>query len=118
MRQKPLPVSAYLATARRAASGGGRSGAGLGDRLDAAPRSAWSGRIVIAKPVDPTREQVNEMSAAGGGGDHSSGWEPRSAPARGRYTLTPKSCPTRAGRLKAATSRAMSSSSRPKNGMT
>ena len=68
--------------------------------VDAAPRSAWSGRIVIAKRVDPTREQVNEMSAAGGGGAHSSGWEPRSAPARGRYKLTPKSCPTRAGRLR------------------
>jgi hypothetical protein len=33
------------------------------------------------------------------------------------YKLTPKSCPIRAGRLKAATSRAMSSSSRPKNGV-
>ena len=32
--------------------------------------------------------------------------------------IVPKSCPTRAGRSKAATSRAMSSSSRPKNGMT
>jgi hypothetical protein len=42
----------------------GRSGA-VGGTLDAAPRSAWSGRIVIAKPVDPTRGQVNEMSAAG-----------------------------------------------------
>ena len=34
------------------------------------------------------------------------------------YKLTPKRCPTRAGRLKAATSRATPSSSRPKNGMT
>jgi hypothetical protein len=24
--------------------------------------SAWSGRIVIAKPLDPTRRQVNEVS--------------------------------------------------------
>jgi hypothetical protein len=30
-------------------------------------RSAWSGRIVIAKPVDPTREQVNEVSLGGTG---------------------------------------------------
>jgi hypothetical protein len=26
-------------------------------------RSAWSGRIVIAKPADPTAAAVNEMSA-------------------------------------------------------
>lgn len=32
------------------------------------------------------------------------------------YRLTPKTCPTRAGRLRSATPRAMSSSSRPKNG--
>ena len=46
---------------------GRRSGAGLGDTLDAAPRSAWSGRIVIAKPVDPTRGEVNELSLGGTG---------------------------------------------------
>jgi hypothetical protein len=34
--------------------------------------------------------------------------KPRSPWLRARYRLTPKSCPTRAGRLKAATSRAMS----------
>jgi hypothetical protein len=34
----------------------------VGDRLDAAPCSAWSSRIVIAKLVDATRGQVNEVS--------------------------------------------------------
>jgi hypothetical protein len=37
---------------------------GWGTTLDAAPRSAWSGRIVIAKLVDPTRPAVNEVSLA------------------------------------------------------
>ena len=41
----------------------------------------------------------------------------RSAPAPFGYRLTPKSCPTHAGRLKVATSRAIPSSSRPNNGM-
>jgi len=59
-------------TARYCKSGG-RSGAGLGDTLDAAPRSAWSGRIVIAKPADPTRQR-------------SSNCQPRmSAPALSRF---------------------------------
>ena len=39
-------------------------------------------------------------------------------PVRSYYKLTPKSCPTRAGKLKAATPRAMSSHSTPKNGIT
>jgi len=39
---------------------------------------------------------------------------PRTLP----YRLTPKSWPTRAGRLNADAPRAMSSNSRPKNGMT
>jgi len=38
--------------------------------------------------------------------------------ANNRYKPTPKSCPTRAGRLKSATARAMSSNSRPKDGIT
>jgi hypothetical protein len=29
----------------------------VGDHLDTAPHSAWSGRIVIAKLVDPTRRR-------------------------------------------------------------
>ena len=33
------------------------SGAGFGDTLHAAPRSAWSGRIVIAKPINPPRRR-------------------------------------------------------------
>jgi hypothetical protein len=44
---------------------GGRSGAGLGDHLDAAPAQAWPGRIVIAKPFRSYLPAVNEMSAAG-----------------------------------------------------
>ena len=31
--------------------------------LDAAPCSAWSGRIVIAKPVDPTRRRFTSFTA-------------------------------------------------------
>jgi hypothetical protein len=67
-------------TARRAASGGGKERRRVGDRLDAA-HSAWSGRIVITKPVDPTREQVNEMSAAAAGAYRAVGSQPISAPA-------------------------------------
>jgi len=86
-----------------------RSGAGLGD---------YSRRRSLLGLVRPDRDRQARRSYAragqrnvsrGGGGAHSSGWEPRSAPARGRYKLTPKSCPTRAGRLKAATPRAMPS---------
>jgi hypothetical protein len=43
----------------------GRSGAGWGDHLDAAPAQAWPGRIVIAKPFRSYLPAVNEMSAAG-----------------------------------------------------
>ena len=44
-----------------------KSGAGLGDHLDAAPRSAWSGRIVIAKLVDPTRRRSTKCQPRGRG---------------------------------------------------
>ena len=37
---------------------------GWGTLLDTAPHSAWSGRIVIAKPVGSYAPGVNEMSAA------------------------------------------------------
>jgi hypothetical protein len=76
----------------------------LGETLDTAPHSAWSGRIVIAKPIDPTLAAVNEMSDAGPG---PISWleARRSARPHHRYKLAPESCPTRAGRLKAATSR-------------
>jgi hypothetical protein len=40
----------------------GRSGARWGDHLDAAPRSAWPGRVMIAKLVDPYAAAVNEVS--------------------------------------------------------
>jgi hypothetical protein len=73
----------------------------VGDHLDAAPCSAWSGRIVIAKPVDPTRGQVNEMTAAGPG-PISRLEARRSAHPHHRYKVTPKSCPTCAGGLRAA----------------
>jgi hypothetical protein len=54
-----LPVSAYLATARRAASGGGRSGAGLGIVSTALPTRAWSGRINDTQPGPILRDDVN-----------------------------------------------------------
>ena len=55
-----MPVSAYLATARRAAFGGGRSGAGLGDRLDAAsPRGLGPGGINDTQPGPILRDDVN-----------------------------------------------------------
>jgi hypothetical protein len=78
----------------------GRSGAGLGDTLDAAPRSAWSGRIVIAKPVDPTRRRSTKCQLRGRA--YLELEARRSARPHHRYKLTPKSCPTRAGRLKVA----------------
>jgi hypothetical protein len=40
-----------------------RSGPGWRTTLDAAPCSAWSGRIVIAKPVDPTRRRFTSFTA-------------------------------------------------------
>jgi hypothetical protein len=38
----------------------------MGDTLDAAPRSAWSGRIVIAKLVDPTRRRSTKCQPSDG----------------------------------------------------
>ena len=75
----------------------GGSGAGLGDHLDAAPARLGS-QAILRGGVKGMSEQVGGASAG--------------------YKLTPKSWPTRAGRLKAAMSRAMPSSSSPKNGMT
>jgi hypothetical protein len=57
-----------------------RSGTGLGETLDAAPRSAWSGRIVIAKPVDPTRRRSTKCQPRGRG--LSRGWKPADQRAR------------------------------------
>jgi hypothetical protein len=57
------------------------------------PARLWPGPIVIAKPVDPTRGQVNEMSAAGPG-PISRLKARRSARPHHRYKVTPKSCPT------------------------
>jgi hypothetical protein len=88
----------------------------MGDRLDAAPaRLARPGRDRQARRSYAA--EVNEMSAAGPG-PISRLEARRSARPHHRYEVTPKSCPTRAGRLKAATSRAMSNSSKPKNGIT
>jgi hypothetical protein len=50
----------------------GRSGAGLGDTLDAVPAQAWPGRIVIAKPNLCAGGQRN-VSHGGRGLSH--GWE-------------------------------------------
>jgi len=45
----------------------GRKGAapGWGTTLDAAPRSAWSGRIVIAKPGDATGQRSSKCQPRG-----------------------------------------------------
>jgi hypothetical protein len=42
-----------------------RSGAGLGDHLDAAPHLGLAGRIEIAKPVRSYLPAISEMSVAG-----------------------------------------------------
>jgi hypothetical protein len=63
-------------------------------------RSARSGRIMIAKPSDPTCPAVRGTSQQVGG-------------ASAGYKLTPKSCPTRAGRLKATVGACLPGSSRP-----
>ena len=58
---------------------------------------------MIAKPFRSYLTDGQRKCRPRDDGAHSNGWEPRSAPARARYRLTPKSRPTRAGRLKAAT---------------
>ena len=68
----------------------------MGDTLDAAPRSAWSGRIVIAKPVDLTRRRSMRCQPRGRGLISRLGAR-RSARPHHRYKLTTESCPTRAG---------------------
>jgi hypothetical protein len=83
----------------------GRSGAGLGDTLDAVPAQAWPGRIVIAKPNLCAGGQRN-VSHGGRGLSH--GWELNRL-GRAPLQIDPEEVPTRAGRLKAATSRAMPS---------
>jgi hypothetical protein len=81
-----------------------REGAAEDGRLPSTPLPplAWPGSIIIAKPAPILLTGGQRNVRRGGDGAHSSGWEPRSAPARARYRLTPKSCPTRAGRLNAA----------------
>ena len=87
----------------------GTMSASLGkERCRVGGSSRRRSRSGLAQP-DRDRQAVSILPAGGqrnvrrgGDGAHSSGWEPRSAPARARRRLTPKSCPTRAGRLKAA----------------
>ena len=86
-----------------------RSGGGWEVTLNAAPVQpgrAFSSpsRVRLYAPA------VNKMSGGTG--------EEKGPPSVPSYKLTPKRCPTRAGRLKAATSRAMSSRSAPNQGMT
>jgi hypothetical protein len=61
-------VTARSGTGGEAAPGlsAGKERRRVGDHLDAAPRSAWSGRIVIAKPfILPAGGQRNVSRGAG-----------------------------------------------------